>query len=195
MKLFYFVVVSLILISCNGNTTSSTDTKKTTSTSNSTSGTDTYFNFSVDDGKEQNIKTDDVLTTLQPAIGTTEPAVFKIFAGNSPNTHVMLLIPQDVSKPCTTPTGAPLNDKLFGSAIAQGSVSLQDYPEKNFVWNSYDGVYDNVARPDAVVITASEKVGENYYITGAINAIVKDPNQKKEHTVVGKFRVVSDDFK
>lgn len=42
-----------------------------------------------------------------------------------------------MTKPSTTPSGSP-DPKMN---ISQGSASLQNYPEKNYTSNSFNGTY------------------------------------------------------
>ena len=81
--------------------------------------------------------------------------------------------------------------------ILTGSVSLQDYPEKNTTCNSYNSSLPE-ATPviaDAIVITGSEKEGDTArIITGSFHAklysdIKENQNKYTEHVIKGKFRI------
>jgi len=152
-----------------------------------------YFDFTVD-GKEMHVAEDDVLTTYDEISGNK---IFKIFAGKDGETSLVVTIPQDMTKASTTPSGSTDYD----DNITQGSVSLQNYPEKNYTSNSFDtnSAETSVPVADAVVVTSSEKTtGEERVIIGTINVKTfggdnssNDPNVK-DHVITGKFKVTHD---
>lgn len=181
------VAVLLLLAACKGNESKSTtpagDEKKTEN-----SGA-LYFDYTVD-GKDMQIAAEDISASYYV---TGNKKVFKIFAGKDGATSVMLVIPHDMTQPSSTPNGS----KDYEQDITQGSVSLQNYPEKNYTTNSFNTTYDemSVVVPDAVVITSSEKEGKTArIISGTFNATTygekdgKDPKDSN-HKVSGKFRI------
>ena len=97
------------------------------------------------------------------------------------------------SQNTVTPSGSADPDMN----IPMGSVSLQDYPEKNTSCNSYNSSSPE-ATPvieEAIVITSSEKEGDTArIITGTFNAKIYSDNKKAdakstEHIIKGKFRI------
>ncbi|MBA3674488.1 MAG: hypothetical protein H0W75_05940 [Chitinophagaceae bacterium] len=97
------------------------------------------------------------------------------------------------SQNTVTPSGSADPDMN----IPMGSVSLQDYPEKNTTCNSYNSSSPE-ATPvieEAIVITSSEKEGDTArIITGTFNAKIYSDNKKSdakrtEHIIKGKFRI------
>ncbi len=119
--------------------------------------------------------------------------VFKVFAGEYGKINLLLATNEDVTKPSSTPSGSTnLDDE-----IKQGSVSLQNYPEKNYTSNSFNTTFpeSSIPVPDAIVITESKRFGDTHrIITGKINVKVfggdatNDP-KVSDHVIVGKFRV------
>ena len=172
--------------SCNSKTEKSTNTSEIIE---QVSQDDFYFTFTID-GKEINIKPDDVSTSYNTAL---PKATFKIMAGNYGEINVVLTTTADMTKPSSTPSGSTNYDEQ----ITQGSVSLQNYPEKNYVFNSFDKGTPATSAPvpKAIVITKTERVSDGRIITGTFNVKVfggdnskNDPNIK-DRMVVGKFRV------
>lgn len=172
--------------SCNSKTEKSTNTSEKIE---EVSQNNFYFTFTID-GKEINIKYDDVSTSYNTAL---PKATFKIMAGNYGEISLVLTTTSDMTKPSSTPSGSTNYDEQ----ITQGSVSLQNYPEKNYVFNSFDkgSVATSTPVPNAFVITKTEKVSDGRIITGTFNVKVfggdnskNDPNIK-DRIVVGKFRV------
>jgi hypothetical protein len=172
--------------SCNSKTEKSTNTSAITE---EVSQDDFYFTFTID-GKEINIKPDDVSTSYNNAL---KKPTFKILAGNYGEISLVLTTTADMTTPSSTPSGSTNYDEQ----ITQGSVSLQNYPEKNYVFNSFDkgSPATSTPVPDAFVITKTEKVSDGRIITGTFNVKVfggdnkkNDPNIK-DRMVVGKFRV------
>ena len=150
---------------------------------------DFYFTFTVD-GKEINIKPDDVSTSYNNAL---KKPTFKILAGNYGEISIVLTTTADMTKPSSTPSGSTDYDEQ----ITQGSVSLQNYPEKNYAFNSFDTGSAATSTPvsNAFVITKSERVSDGRIFTGTFEVKVfggdnkkNDPNIK-DRIIKGKFRV------
>ena len=186
MKNILPILLLSILFGC---TTSNAD-KKAASLSSSSEG-DLYFNYSID-GKEINLNMDEVLTSYNEFSATDRE--FKIYAGKDDGPNLLLTITADMSKPSSTPNGSA--DP--GNKIAQGSVSLQNYPEKGLIFNSYDFLLNPkpVEIPGAILVTQSEKDGESgRIITGSINVTLVNGENKqndlaiKDHVIKGKFRI------
>jgi hypothetical protein len=180
MKNLIILIIAFIgFLSCNN---SGTENK-------STSNEDLYFTFTID-GKEVSIPSEEVSTSYNTAL---KKPVFKIFAGEYGKINLLLATTEDVTKPSSTPSGSTnLDDE-----IKQGSVSLQNYPEKNYTSNSFNTTFpeSSIPVPDAIVITESKRFGDTHrIITGKINVKVfggdatNDP-KVKDHIIVGKFRV------
>jgi hypothetical protein len=150
---------------------------------------DFYMIFTID-GKEVNIPAEEVSTTYNTAL---KKPVFKIMAGEYGKINLNLITTESVTKPSSTPSGSI----DFDDQIKQGSVSLQNYPEKNYTSNSYNMGTPNsmVISPNAISITKSTRVGDTHrIIEGTFNAKVfgGDPGTDKnvsDHVVVGKFRL------
>ncbi len=168
----------------------SNSSKVSASSSAAQPGAQYYFDVSVD-GKEMHIKPEDVTASYRQN-GAIK--VLKIFAGKDGEPTVVLTIPADPSKPSSTANGSATE---FNMEISQGSVSLQNYPEKNYTSNSFNTTYPemSVVTPDAVVITASEpEASVARIITGNFNTTTygskdsKDPKDSK-HKVSGKFKI------
>lgn len=189
MKKTIILILSLTLstfYSCNSKTEKSTNTSETTQ---EVSQDDFYFTFTID-GKEISIKPEDVSTSYNTAL---PKLTFKIMAGNYGKISVVLTTTADMTKPSSTPSGSTNYDEQ----ITQGSVSLQNYPEKNYVFNSFDkgSPATSTPVPNAIVITKTEKISDGRIITGTFDVKVfggdnkkNDPNIK-DRLVVGKFRV------
>lgn len=176
------------VLSCNSKTEKK-DEKATQIESVADVNEDFYFNFIVD-GKEINIKTDDVSTIYNTAL---KKPTFKIFAGKDGEPTILLTTTADMTKPSSTPSGST----NFDEQITQGSVSLQNYPEKNYTFNSFDtgDAAISIPVPNAIVITKSERVSDGRIITGTFKVKVfggyskdHDPNVK-DRIIMGKFRV------
>ena len=148
-----------------------------------------YFTFTVD-GKEINIKPDDVSTSYNVAL---KKPTFKILAGNYGEISVVLTTTADMTKPSSTPSGSTNYDEQ----ITQGSVSLQNYPEKNYIFNSFDtgAAATSIPVPNAFAITKSERVADGRIFTGTFEVKVfggdnkKDDPNIKDRVIKGKFRV------
>ncbi|MCP9763975.1 hypothetical protein [Lacihabitans soyangensis] len=182
MKNSIILILTLAFIgflSCNN---SGTESKSDTNE-------DLYFTFSID-GKEVSIPPEEVSTSYNTAL---KKPVFKVFAGEYGKINLLLATTEDVTKPSSTPSGS----KNFDDEITQGSVSLQNYPEKNYTSNSFNTNFpaSSIPVPDAIVITESKRFGDTHrIITGKINVKVfggdatNDP-KLKDHVIVGEFRV------
>ena len=174
-KILVILLAATTLFACNNTTGDNTTDSK------STNSGDLYFDYTID-GKEMHAdaaanKTDTVfhLLTLaenDPALGFT--------------------IPHDMSKPSITPSGS-LDWNYPG-----GSVTLFHYPEKDINSFSFNNIYPERTPviPDAIVITSSEKQGEEArIITGTFNFKTyyeeyKGRETKQiEHVIKGKFRI------
>ncbi len=173
-------------LSCNSKSEKNTDKSEITQ---EVIQDEFYFTFTID-GKEINIKPDDVSTSYNNAL---KKPTFKILAGNYGEISVVLTTTADMTKPSSTPSGSTNYDEQ----ITQGSVSLQNYPEKNYVFNSFDTGSPATSIPvrNAFVITKTERVSDGRIITGTFNVKVfggdnkkNDPNIK-DRMVVGKFKV------
>ncbi len=169
------------LLSCNNS-----GNQKVAETTNE----DLHFTFTIDGKEEISIPSEEVSTSYNVAL---KKPVFKVFAGEYGKINLLLATTENVTKPSSTPSGSPnLDDE-----IKQGSVSLQNYPEKNYTSNSFNTNFpeSSIPVPDAIVITESERFGDTHrIITGKINVKVfggdatNDP-KVKDHVIVGKFRV------
>jgi hypothetical protein len=119
--------------------------------------------------------------------------VFNIYVGKEDGTTLLLTVPHDMTKPSTTPSGSP----DYKMNITQGSASLQNYPEKNYITNSFNNTYPEKSPVinDAIVITSTEKQGEEArIITGTFNTKTYAENKETDpkltdHVIKGKFRV------
>lgn len=192
VKFMLVAIVVLAMISCTNG-----DTKSSNTTTSSNTGTDYYFTYSID-GKEFSLNPETDVTTSYNAFGKDDK-VFKIFAGKDNAESLTLTIPTDVSKPVSIPSGGEV-----GTEIAQGSVSLQGYPQKGYVFNSHDfmdATTKSDIKPDAIKITEVKIVDSKIrIITGELNVVTvpgenksNDPNFKP-YIIKGKFRIKSDKF-
>ncbi len=185
-SLILSIILAIIcLISCNNSSN-----KTNTNENEATQKEDLYFTFTIDGKEEVNIPSEEISTSYNIAL---KKPVFKIFAGEYGKINLLLATTEDVTKPSNTPSGS----KNFDDEITQGSVSLQNYPEKNYTSNSFDTNFpaSSIPVPDAIVITESKRYGDTHrIITGKINVKVfggdatNDP-KVKDHIIVGKFRV------
>jgi hypothetical protein len=185
--IFLTSLLFLAFTSCNKN-----EGKKVEHERSTTEGTDAfYFNYSID-GTNYKVAEDDILTTYNEFSATQKE--FKIFAGKDQERSLVLTIISDMSKPSTTPNGSAEP----GNALSHGSVSLQNFPEKGFTFNSYDFLLNPkpAVIPNAITITKSEAFEDNgRIITGTIDAIVRGGENKqndpkiKDYTIKGNFRV------
>ncbi|CAN5660287.1 hypothetical protein BH11MYX1_BH11MYX1_09110 [soil metagenome] len=151
---------------------------------------DLYFNVTVD-GKPLSIAAADITTTFRRS--NAQLPVLSIYAGKTGAPQILLTIPQELTGPSSTPNGAPEPE----SGIVQGSVSLQDYPEKGYTTNSFNTPYPEtmIVVPDAVVITAvTPETATTKLITGTISVKTfagpghTDPKDA-DHVLKGKFRI------
>lgn len=190
MKKIFFsgFTFAMLLAACGSGDNKSTG-PTTASENKSSGGGSFYFDYSVD-GKELHVNPEDVSASYYV---TGKNKVFKIFASKENEPGVMLVIPHDMTQPSSTPNGSP----DFDQEITQGSVSLQNYPEKGYTTNSFNTIYPemSVPTPDAVIITSTEKDGETArIISGTFNTTTygekdgKDPKDTN-HKVSGKFRI------
>ncbi len=174
------------LLSCNN-----TASKSESQASNATPIADKFYFEFVVDGKTITINPSDITTSYHV---TSKDTVFKILAGAYQAVTLVLTIPHDMSKPSSTPSGS----SNYDLQITQGSVSLQNYPEKNLTFNSFDTGDPTTAIevPDALVILSSEKVGKEYrIITGTIRVKLFGGDNKsndpaiRDRDITGKFRI------
>lgn len=158
--------------------------------SKSETNEDLYFTFTIDGKETVSFPEEEISTSYNTAL---KKPVFKVFAGEYGKINLLLATTEDVTKPSSTPSGST----NFDDEIKQGSVSLQNYPEKNYTSNSFNTNFpeSSIPVPDAIVITESERFGDTHrIITGKINVKVfggdatNDP-KVKDHVIVGKFRV------
>ena len=176
-------IATIFLLSCNNTGSNNTNAEKSSSSNSS----DLYFDFTVD-GKEMHIDAADISSTYTELVDTS----LLIFAGADGATTVSLAIPYLISKPSTTPSGSSTISK-----INRGSIALNNYPEKGYVSSSYDGTYPEKTpiTPDAIVITSTEKKGEDAtIITGTFNTKTYSDNKETDpkntdHIIKGKFRI------
>lgn len=149
------------------------------------------FEFTVD-GKPFRVDAADISSTFR-AVG--DHAEFKVFAGAQGAPGIALTVPGPMTGPSSTPSGAPAVE----SGISQGSVSLQEYPEKGYTTNSFNATYPEMAvvAPDAVVITSIVADGADARIVtgtfsartfGSHSAGTPDPKDT-DHVVKGSFRI------
>ncbi len=193
MKKLSLITLGVAFMLCSCNSKGKTEAGATTAaaeTSAVTSG-DLYFDYTVD-GKEMHIAPGDISSNFN---NTGGHPVFKIFAGADGATGVMLVVPKDMKGPSSTPSGSTSYDEQ----ITQGSVSLQNFPEKNYTTNSFNTTYPEMSRPvaDAVVISSVAADGKDAaIITGTFSAKTFGSHSKNntdakdtDHTVTGKFRI------
>lgn len=185
--LLLILSVSVFLFGCKNNSSSSSQADKSVQTS-STEKDGFYFDYTLD-GKEMHVDAEDISSTYYPDQNNR----FAIFAGKDGAITLLLTVSQDMTKGSVTPSGS--SDPNMN--IQQGSVSLQNYPEKNYTSNSYNSTYPEKTPviADAITITASEKDGEEArIITGTFNAKTYGDNtatdpKSTDHVIKGKFRI------
>ncbi len=184
----------MLLLSCKD--ANDTSTQKSSAEANTTKEEGFYFTYSID-GKEFSLDTEnDILTSFNTF---KDKSVFKIFAGKETGPNLIVTIPSNLKANVSVPSGAVEP----GNEIAQGSVSLQDYPEKGYTFNSYDFMSSTKQAPvaDAIVVTDIKAVSnKEKIITGNINVTTvagssagNDP-ENKPYVIKGKFRIKSDKF-
>ncbi len=185
LSLFYL----LILLSCMGCNSSSTPSGLNAQTLTNNSAQEFYFSFSID-GKPFSIPVEQVSTTYNNEL---KKPVFKIMAGEYGEINVLLATTESVTSPSSTPSGS----QNFEDEIKQGSVSLQNFPIKNYTSNSYNmGTPQSmIISPNAINITKSTRVGDEYrIIEGKFNTTVfggeagTDKNVA-DRKIEGKFRI------
>jgi len=190
-KILVSILVATTLLACNNTTGNKTTDSKSSDSENSglSNSGDLYFDYTLD-GKEMHVDANDIMSTYRA--NNTEK-VFSIHAGKDGGTTLLLTIPQDMTMPSTTPSGS----SDYKMSITQGSASLQNYPEKNYTSNSFNSTYPEKSPviPDAVVITSTEKQGEDArIITGTFNTKTYGENKESDpkqtdHIIKGKFRI------
>jgi hypothetical protein len=188
-KSILFVAITFIsLLACNNMANKSEPESQASNASQAIEKF--YFEFIVD-GKTISINPSDITTSYNV---TSKDTVFKILAGAYESTTLVITIPHDMSKPSSTPSGS----SNYDLQITQGSVSLQNYPEKNLTFNSFDtgDPASAIEVPNAVVITSSEKVGNDYrIISGNIRVKLFGGDNKlndpaiKDREITGKFSI------
>lgn len=190
MKTNFLLIASLLLLaftSCKKTENEKPEIGKV----NTESSKDFYFNYSVD-GKNFDVAEDDILTTYNQF--SADAREFRILAGKDGEPSLILTITSDMSKHSSTPNGS----QETGNILSQGSVSLQNYPEKGLTFNSYDAFLTPAPEviPSAITITKSEAFkDQGRIITGTIDVIVRGGENKKNdlkvlnHTIKGNFRV------
>lgn len=179
--------LSLFLFSCKNNASSTSKSSDSVEASaNEKDGF--YFDYTID-GKEMHVDAEDISSSYYPDQNNR----FAIFAGKDETVKLLLTVSQNMTKGSVTPSGSA--DPAMN--IQQGSISLQNYPEKNYTSNSYNSTYPERTPviADAITITGSEKDGEEArIITGTFSAKTygdnKETDQKStDHIIQGKFRI------
>ncbi len=181
------IIATTMLFSCNNNGTANTNTGPEKTSEGKSS--DLYFDYTLD-GKEMHVNEADLHGTYAQ---TTNSHKFSMYVGKVDGPQLLLTIPRDMTRPSTTPSGSA----DYNENITQGSVSLIDYPEKGYTSNSYNSTYPETTpvMPQAIVITSSEKSGEDArIITGTFNVTTygdKSHNDPKstDHVIAGKFKI------
>ncbi|MES2794941.1 MAG: hypothetical protein V4683_03190, partial [Bacteroidota bacterium] len=114
------IFILIAIFSCNSSTNKSIE--KTDENTMEVNLDDFYLIFTID-GKEVNIPIEEVSTSYNVAL---KKPIFKIMGGEYGKINLFLVTTADVTKPSTTPSGSTDPD----DQINQGSVSLQNFPEK-----------------------------------------------------------------
>jgi hypothetical protein len=182
-KILVILFTATTLFACNNTTGDKTTDSKTTNSG------ELYFDYTID-SKEMHVDAADISSTYR---ANNTDTVFTIHAGKEDGTTLLLTIPHDMTKPSTTPSGSP-DPKMN---ISQGSASLQNYPEKNYTSNSFNGTYPEQSPviTDAIVVTTTEAQGEEgRIITGTFNIKTYSDNKETDpkqtdHVIKGKFRI------
>ncbi|MBA3674699.1 MAG: hypothetical protein H0W75_07040, partial [Chitinophagaceae bacterium] len=147
---------------------------------------DLYFDYTID-GKEMHADAADISSNYT---ANKTDTVFHLdaHAAKEGGTALLLTVPHDMAKPSTTPSGSP--DWTY---ITGGSVTLLNYPEKDVRSFSFNDTYPEKSPviPDAIVITSSEKQGEEArIITGTFNfKTYRDNKETEVYVIKGKFRI------
>ena len=186
-RLFVICVLTTVFFSCRNTTVSapkSSDLEKL----GSAAMQGFYFDYILD-GKEMHVNADEIVSAYYPDKNKT----FTIYAGKDDSVLVLLTVGRDIRKPSVTPSGSA-NPKMN---IPMGSVSLQDYPEKNNESHSYNSTSPDGTPviADAIVITGSQKEGDTArIITGSFHAKTyrgskETGDEYTEHVIKGKFRI------
>jgi len=178
-------VMALGIMSCGNEGSAGSKDSTSNSASNAKPEDGFYFKYTVD-GKEFSVAEADVSSSYNSSDST-----LKIFSGKDGETSLMVIIPHVATCPCKVPAGSVEP----GSLLSQGSVSLQNYPEKGRTWNNFDFFHHAAPSPatDAVNITSNEKAANGeHVITGNINTVglkgSNDPNGK-DVVIKGSFKV------
>jgi hypothetical protein len=186
--LFSAIFLLSAIFSCNS-TTKNGNTTSENNIDDSAQKQEFYFTFNID-GKDYSIPAEEVSTSYNNAL---KKPVFKIIAGEFGEINVLLATTESVVGPSSTPSGS-VN---FEDEIKQGSVSLQNFPVKNYTSNSYNMSTPNsmVITPNAITITKSTRFKDEYrIIEGTFNTTVfggeagTDKNVA-DHKISGKFRL------
>jgi hypothetical protein len=186
--LFSALFILATIFSCNSSS-KNTSQNKEKATDNSSQKQEFYFEFTID-GKAYSIPVEEVSTTYNDAL---KKPVFKIMAGEYGKINVLLATTESVTGPSSTPSGS----ENFDDEIKQGSVSLQNFPEKNYTSNSYNmgTPASMVITPNAITITKSTRYGDTHrVIEGTFNTKVyggeagTDKNVADRH-LAGSFRL------
>ncbi len=184
-------LLALSLSSCGSNANPGSGTAAPSATDAGGSGSDgEYFSFSID-GKEMKIPAADVSTSYHDVDSS-----LKILAGPDGGLSINLTIPHIQKCPCTVPAGSAVASDL----LAQGSVSLQNYPQKPYAFNSWYLSMHEAPPGDAIRITDAGTPKDGYrYISGTFQAKVLKtesngaaPDNKDYQITNGRFRVKHD---
>jgi hypothetical protein len=186
--LFSAIFILTAIFSCNSSTKNGNEISENIA-DDLAQNQEFYFTFNID-GKDYSIPAEEVSTTYNDAL---KKPVFKIMAGEYGKINVLLATTELVTGPSSTPSGS----ENFEDEIKQGSVSLQNFPVKNYTSNSYNMGTPNsmVITPNAITITKSTRKGDEYrIIEGTFNTTVfggeagTDKNVS-DHKISGKFRL------
>ena len=113
-----------------------------------------------------------------------------IHPGKDDDPSLGFTIPHDMTKPSATSSGGAPEFKAY---IAGGVATLSNYPEKDIRSFSYNDTYPEKSPviPNAIVITSSEKQGEEArIITGNFNfKTYRDNKETESYVIKGKFRI------
>jgi hypothetical protein len=185
------LALACIYIGCNSNTAPTPNkSDNTLGAATAENSNDSYFSFAID-GKEVSIAEDDISTSYSSGDST-----LKIYAGKDGELSIVLTIPALNTCPCTVPAGSA----IAGNQLDQGSVSLQNYPEKNYSFNSWYNSMHDTPPAEAIKITNLGTVKNGYrYIAGTFHAKVlktesngDKPSNKDYEITNGKFSVKHD---
>ena len=180
-KILVILFAATTLLACNNTTGDKTTDSKTTNSD------DLYFDYTID-GKEMHVDAADISSTYQ-ASNTDTIFHLNAHAAKEGDPALLLTVPHDMAKPSTTPSGSPDTEmNLIG-----GCATLLNYPEKDIRSFSFNGAYPEKSPviPDAIVITSSEKQGEEArIITGTFNfKTYRDNKETEVYVIKGKFRI------